>query len=105
MGNRHAIGYHNIIVSGREGNKECREATEEWLRRNCIDYIEFFMCQEVYARPDTVIKKEIYDNHIKDKYNVLFVVDDRKRVLNMWCNECNLFTLDVSQDPYAKIDF
>jgi hypothetical protein len=35
-------------------------------------------------RKDSIIKQEIYDNYIKDKYNVLFVYDDRNQVVNQW---------------------
>jgi hypothetical protein len=35
-------------------------------------------------RKDCIVKKEIYETFIKDKYNVLFVMDDRNQVVNMW---------------------
>jgi len=35
-------------------------------------------------RPDEEIKKEIYNNFIKDDYNIFFVLDDRTKVVNMW---------------------
>lgn len=35
-------------------------------------------------RPDDVVKEEIYNNHIKGKYNVLYVFDDRLKVCRMW---------------------
>ncbi len=46
-------------------------------------------------RPDTEIKEEIYNNEIKDKYNVLFCVDDRACVVKQWrkmgivCLQCD----------------
>ena len=43
-------------------------------------------------RPDQVIKKEIYDKYIKDKFNVLCVFEDRDKVVEMWRDEgllCN----------------
>jgi len=36
------------------------------------------------SRKDYIIKKEIYDQHIKDKYDVQFVLDDRPSVVRMW---------------------
>jgi hypothetical protein len=35
-------------------------------------------------RKDSIIKKEIYDNDIFPRYNVLFVYDDRNQVVEMW---------------------
>ena len=35
-------------------------------------------------RKDNIIKKEIFDNYLKDVYNILFVYDDRNQVVNMW---------------------
>ena len=96
--------YHVIIVSGREGNEKCRKATLEWLEENGVSYHDLFMRREGDSRSDVIVKTEIYEEHIKDKYNVLFVADDRKRVVQNWIN-LGLFVLDVSQDPYAEVDF
>jgi len=52
-------------------------------------------------RPDDIVKKDIYDKYIKDKYHVVCVFDDRKRVLQMWKNE-GLYVFDCSQDPFAE---
>lgn len=35
-------------------------------------------------RKDAIIKEEIYNEHIKDKYNVLLVLDDRDQVVEFW---------------------
>jgi hypothetical protein len=35
-------------------------------------------------RCDSIVKEEIYNEYIKDKYNVLAVFDDRDRVVDMW---------------------
>jgi len=35
-------------------------------------------------RKDVLIKQEIYEREIKDKYNVLFVLDDRQSVVDGW---------------------
>lgn len=93
-----------IIVSGREGNEKCRKATLEWLDDNGVSYHDLFMRKEGDSRSDVIVKTEIYEEHIKGKYNALFVIDDRKRVVQNWIN-LGLFVLDVSQDPYAQVDF
>ena len=35
-------------------------------------------------RKDSIIKKEIFENEINPKYNVLFVYDDRNQVVKTW---------------------
>lgn len=71
-----------ILCSGRK--EECREATQEWLRNNSIPWDYLYMRATGDNRKDSIIKKEIYDAHIKDKYNVLAVFDDRDQVVQMW---------------------
>lgn len=71
-----------IIVSGR--TDDCLVETIQWLDANAIKYNKVFMRASGDLRNDAVVKKEIYDNKIKDKYNVLAVFDDRNRVVDMW---------------------
>jgi hypothetical protein len=35
-------------------------------------------------REDYLVKEEIYKNHIDQIYNVMFVLEDRKQVVDMW---------------------
>lgn len=91
-----------IIVSGRE--EICRKETEEWLKNNDIFYEHLYMRKEKDYRDDTIIKKEIYEEHIKDKYNINFVIDDRPSVVQMWI-DMGLFVFNCNQDPYCKNDF
>lgn len=83
-----------LIVSGRDG--VCRKLTEDWLEMYGITYDEFYMRPENDYRKDTLIKREIYENHIKGKYNLLTVYDDRLQVLEMW-NKVGIFTFNVNQ--------
>ena len=72
-----------ILVSGRN-NKFVKE-TIKWLNKWSIHYDHLFMPRNPDdQRKDFVLKKEIYDNEIKDKYNVLFVLDDRNQVVDLW---------------------
>jgi predicted kinase len=85
--------FKTIILSGRNGDS--RTETEAWLSKNNIGYDELHMRKEGDARQDSVIKKELFDEHIKDKYNVMFIVDDRDQVVDLWrsmgitCLQCN----------------
>ncbi len=73
---------HIIIMSGRDG--VCRPETEQWLAKHNIKYDELFMRAENDSRKDNIVKQELYDNHIRGKYNVLVVFDDRDQVVKMW---------------------
>lgn len=33
---------------------------------------------------DSVIKRRLYEEHIKGTYNVAYVIDDRNQVVEMW---------------------
>jgi uncharacterized HAD superfamily protein len=88
--------YEIILVSGREDI--FRTITEEWLSINRIKYSKLFMRKEKDYRPDTVIKKEIFDNELKDK-DVFCVIDDRNCVVKMW-RELGLLCLQVADGNF-----
>ena len=71
-----------IIVSGRDGS--CRQETEQWLDENFIRYDELYMRPAGDFRKDSLIKKEIFENEIQGKYNVIMVYDDRDQVVDLW---------------------
>lgn len=77
-----------VIVSGRDDT--CKADTEEWLDKYEIVYDELHMRDHTKVDAngnkldDTTIKKEIYEQFIKPRYNVKFVLDDRDRVVEMW---------------------
>lgn len=78
----HQLNEKIIIVTGRD--ESCRELTEEWLKFYEIPYNEMYMRPKNDFRKDNIIKKEIFENNLKDKYNILFVYDDRNQVVSMW---------------------
>ena len=73
-----------IVMSGRDS--VCRVETERWLADHGIVYSELLMRPEGDSRPDWMIKEELFDNHIKDRYYVSHVVDDRKMMVQHWCS-------------------
>lgn len=75
-------GYFILIVSGRDGS--CRERTERWLERSNIAHNYLFMRPAGDRRRDDVVKAEIFDREIRDKYDVLGVFDDRDQVVAFW---------------------
>lgn len=75
--------YEIIFFSGRDDS--CEEDTYNWLwdALNGMD-LKIYMRKTGDKRPDDKVKYEMYNQHIRGKYNVKFVVDDRLRVARMW---------------------
>ena len=72
-----------IFVSGR--SSECLDLTYDWLKKHIpISFLTCFMRQSGDTRKDAIIKKEIYEDKIKGKYNIKFVLDNRNSVVEMW---------------------
>jgi len=71
-----------LFVSGRTDS--CREMTENWLRYRGIIFDELWMRKTGDTRNDAVVKREIFDTHIRHAYYVAGVFDDRNRVVEMW---------------------
>ena len=88
-----AQNYEIIFVTGR-GN-DYRAETETWLLKHNINYDQLFMRSIGDFREDADVKEEIYLKSIKDNCQVLFVVDDRKSVVERWrklkliCLQCD----------------
>jgi hypothetical protein len=75
-----------ILLSAR--TEKYREVTERWLKKHKLDhYKKLFLRNNDDMRQDTVVKKEIYEQHIKGNYDVLFILEDRDRVVKMWRDE------------------
>lgn len=76
------LNYRIVIMSGRDS--VCRDETEKWLYKNRIPYDDLFMRAEKDYRKDSIVKEELFYNHVAPKYNVVAVVDDRPQVVRMW---------------------
>lgn len=86
-----------VIVSGREDS--CRDLTEKWLADNLVSYEALFMRRADDKRPDYIVKAEIFDEHIRDRWNVIGVLDDRDQVVKMW-RSIGLKTLQVAEGAF-----
>lgn len=82
-----------ILVTGR--NELTRKITQEWLTKFDQYFDLLLMRNNNDFRQDAVIKEEIFRLHIQPKFDVLFCVDDRKQVVDMWrklgliCLQCD----------------
>lgn len=89
------VGSNVIFISGREDS--CRDKTLAWLQKHIqMDEYQYmlFMRKTGDKRKDTIVKQEIFEEHIKDKYYVEYVIDDRPSVIRMW-KELGLFVFNV----------
>lgn len=87
-----------ILFSGRDSI--CRPETEKWLTDNDIPYKALHMRAQGDMRKDCIVKKELFEANIRNKYNILFVLDDRNQVVDMWRNELGLTCLQVDEGEF-----
>jgi predicted kinase len=71
-----------MVLSGRDSC--CYPETERWIQEKAKIFLHPGM---LHMRPvgdmrrDSIVKREIYDNHIKGKFEVVGIFDDRPQVL------------------------
>lgn len=75
-------GYELVFMSARTA--ACREATDAWIKRHVGDFAELHMRAEGDMRKDSVVKAELFDRHIRGRWNIVGVFDDRRQVVDMW---------------------
>lgn len=85
--------YQVIVMSGRD--EECRDITWRWLEDNGIPFDYLFMRKNKDMRKDNIVKHELFDTHVRDNFDVQFVIDDRWQVCKMWL-EMGLKVFNVS---------
>lgn len=71
-----------VLCSGRPDNY--RKLTEEWLNGYDIGYVGLYMRHRSDFRPDNTVKEQILDFELLPRYNILYVLDDRDQVVQMW---------------------
>lgn len=88
------MGFTILLVSGRP--EEYRARTQKWFADKGLGFetLPLFMRKTGDFRPDTIIKKEILDEHIRDKYEINCAIDDRPSVIRMW-GENGISVIDV----------
>lgn len=91
-----------LFMSGRDGR--CYDLTKEWLMEQGFeigkDGCELHMRTEGDNRKDSIVKRELYEQFIKGKFNVLFCLDDRSQVVKMLREELGLKVLQVSSGEF-----
>ena len=94
-------GNEIIFFSGRD--EVCMPETMDWICEhfewNAADF-QIFMRKNNDQRKDSIIKFELFEKHIKDKYYVELVVDDRQQVVDMWRRKLGLTCLQVDYGDF-----
>ena len=95
-------GYAIIFFSGRDS--VCHPESSAWLSlhfgwQEGVDF-QLFMRAQNDSRKDSLIKKELFDTHIRHQYFVEMVIDDRDQVVAMWRKELGLTCLQVDYGDF-----
>lgn len=90
-------GFVAIAMSGRE--EITRRATLLALEENGVVPDDLFMRANKDMRKDSIVKAELFDNHVRDNYDVQFVLDDRNQVVDMW-RAMGIKTLQVAEGDF-----
>lgn len=79
-------GARVVFCSGREDS--VRDATLAWLLehidRGFVLDSPLLMRAAGDMRKDAIVKGELFDAHIRDAFDVRYVLDDRQQVVDMW---------------------
>ncbi len=86
-----------IIFSGRDGI--CYDDTKQWLIDNGIKFNALHMRMQGNNEKDSVIKRRMFDNHVRGKYYIEYVLDDRNQVVEMW-RSVGLICLQVADGDF-----
>lgn len=79
---RFRIDYKIIIVTGQP--VKFKDNIKFWMMKYGIHYDHLWCRATDDFRKDAVIKKELYEKSIEPDHEVLFCIDDRKQVVDMW---------------------
>lgn len=90
-----ASGHAVLIVTARP--ESCKEKTFDWLQVSGIPFSILLMRSRHNDRPDTEVKKGLYNRYIKHNYDVVFVLDDKNSAVDMWRNELKLPCFQVDR--------
>lgn len=86
-------GFFIVFMSGRKAL--CYTDTMDWLVANIPVEFKLYTRSADDNRPDYIVKLELFDRYIRNKYNVVFCIDDRRQVIDAY-RDIGLNVLDVA---------
>lgn len=78
----YSLGYNIVFLSGR--CVDAADKTRKWLSDNVGEFTDgcmLLMRENGDSRKDYKVKMELFDKYIRNNYNVVRVIDDRKQVI------------------------
>jgi predicted kinase len=94
----HAAGNAIVFCTGR--NDWCRPETEAWLDLYVgVPYEGLFMRADGDTRRDAIVKQDIFETEIRDRWRIVGVFDDRQHVVRMW-RALGLTVFQVAEGDY-----
>ena len=91
------MGLNIIIMTGRP--ESAKADTVRWLYDNGLHFDAIFTRADGDYREDSLVKYDLYKEHIEPFYEVQFVLDDRNQVVKMWRDE-GLKVLQVAEGDF-----
>jgi hypothetical protein len=67
-----------------------------WLNKYVTPIGSLTMRKTGDRRPDYIVKRELFDTHIRNRYNVIVAFDDRQQVVNMY-RDLGITVLQVAE--------
>lgn len=92
-----AAGDRIVLLSGR--GEEHRKQTAAWLVKRGVTFDELWMRPAGDARRDDVVKLELFDAHVRNRFAVRVSLDDRDRVVALW-RRLGLATFQVNYGDF-----
>lgn len=71
-----------ILLSARE--ERSREGTVNWLKKNQIRFDKLILKEDKDFRSGYIVKEELFWKHVADNYNVVFALEDNRKVIMMY---------------------
>ncbi len=78
-----SLQYPIFYFSGRQ--EKDRDPTERWLAKHSISFHEKLVMRPTASmEKDVFVKEVMFEQHIRGKYNVHVVLDDRDQCVHLW---------------------
>lgn len=95
-------GVKIIFITGRERKYESQ--TKEFIAKHLgwsegIDY-DLYMREDFDRRKDAIYKREIYDKFIEPNHQVLFALEDRNQMVEMYRHDLGLMCFQVADGNF-----
>lgn len=87
-----------ILMSGR--SEDSREQTQRWIEEHVGYGIPLYMRKSKDLRPDHVVKYELFQSYIANKYHVLGVFEDRNQMIRLWRDRLKIPAYQVANGDF-----